>query len=181
MPAVREMRAADIEAVSSVRIAGWRSAYPGIVPRSHLDALSLEDDVLARRERFARRDGTTLDLVAEDGGTVVGWLSMGPCRDPDARPDDGEIYALYVRPDLLGTGVGRALGEAALRAAGERPFRRLLLWVLEDNTRARRFYDRAGFRPDGTRTLWEIAGTSIPELRYRVEVPPTGEHETVRP
>ncbi|MFG1879292.1 GNAT family N-acetyltransferase [Sphaerisporangium sp. NPDC049003] len=171
MRVVREMREPDIEAVSSVRVAGWRTAYAGILPQSYLDGLSVEQDARGRRKRFARADGTTLDLVAEDAGAVVGWLAMGPCRDADARPGDGEIYALYVRPDVIGTGAGRTLARAALRAAGERSYRRLLLWVLEANARARRFYGSAGFVPDGTRSLWEVAGASVPEIRYHRDVP----------
>ncbi|MEV7969121.1 GNAT family N-acetyltransferase [Sphaerisporangium sp. NPDC088356] len=171
MLVVREMREPDIETVSSVRIASWRTAYAGILPQAHLDGLSVEDDARGRRKRFGDADGTTLDLVAEDAGSVVGWLAMGPCRDDDAVPGDGEIYAFYVRPDVIGTGAGRALADAALRAAGERSYRRLLLWVLEDNLRARRFYGAAGFVPDGTRSLWEVAGVAVPELRYRRDLP----------
>ncbi|MFC4592146.1 GNAT family N-acetyltransferase [Sphaerisporangium corydalis] len=167
---VREMGEADIETVSSVRIASWRAAYAGMVPQAYLDGMSPEEDVRVRRERFARRDGGALDLVAESGGVVVGWLAMGPCRDPDAQAGDGEIYALYVRPDVIGTGAGHALMDAALAAAKERHLRRLLLWVLEDNARARRFYGSAGFGMDGTRSMWEVGGTAVPELRYRLDL-----------
>ncbi|WP_067505055.1 N-acetyltransferase [Actinoplanes sp. TFC3] len=44
----------------------------------------------------------------------------------------------------------------------------LRLWVLEDNARARRFYERVGFTADGMRDLWTPRGTTVtvPELRY---------------
>ncbi|WP_424531661.1 GNAT family N-acetyltransferase [Sphaerisporangium viridialbum] len=171
MHEVREMREQDIETVSSVRVAGWRTAYAGILPQAYLDGLSAEQDARGRRKRFARAGGDTLDLVAEDSGTVVGWLAMGPCRDDDAGPGDGEVYAFYVRPDRIGTGAGRALAAAALRAARERSYERLLLWVLEDNLRARRFYGSAGYVPEGSRSLWEVAGVAVPELRYHRDVP----------
>ncbi|WP_214414539.1 GNAT family N-acetyltransferase [Sphaerisporangium fuscum] len=163
---IREMQEPDIEPVSAVRIAGWKTAYRGMVPQTYLDGLSVEDDARARREWFRRNDGTVLNLVAEVDGTVRGWLAMGPNRDDDAEPGTGEIYALYVRPELIGTGIGRALVEAALEAASERRFHRLVLWVLEANHRARRFYASAGFTPDGTGKPWEVEGTPVPELRY---------------
>ena len=53
--------------------------------------------------------------------------------------------ALYVRADRWGTGIGYALLEVAI---GDRA---AYLWVLEGNARAIRFYERQGFRLDGTR------------------------------
>jgi RimJ/RimL family protein N-acetyltransferase len=42
-----------------------------------------------------------------------------------------------------------------------------LLWVLEDNPRARRFYERAGWAPDGVRKAEERLGVRAAEVRYR--------------
>lgn len=42
----------------------------------------------------------------------------------------------------------------------------MVLWVAKDNTRARRFYERAGCRPDGAERSEEYAGTAVPEVRY---------------
>ena len=42
-----------------------------------------------------------------------------------------------------------------------------LLWVLEDNPRARRFYERAGWAPDGVRKAEERFGVRAAEVRYR--------------
>ena len=45
-------------------------------------------------------------------------------------------------------------------------YRCIMLWVLEDNARARRFYERAGFAPDGARHgLPDLGG--VTEIRYR--------------
>lgn len=42
----------------------------------------------------------------------------------------------------------------------------MLLWVLEGNARARRFYERSGFRADGTEEPFEVDGVAVPEVRY---------------
>lgn len=42
----------------------------------------------------------------------------------------------------------------------------MLLWVLKGNARARRFYERAGFRPDGAEEPFEVEGVAVPEVRY---------------
>ena len=55
---------------------------------------------------------------------------------------------------------------AAERALAAR-FDAALLWVLEDNPRARGFYERAGWAPDGVRKAEERFGVRAAEVRYR--------------
>ncbi|MFE0377055.1 GNAT family N-acetyltransferase [Streptomyces inhibens] len=171
------MTEADIEAVSAVRVHGWQRAYRGLMPQAYLDAMSVAADAEQRRSWFGRRSPEVSDLVAERDGEVVGWACVGPARDPDItpgagelpapRPTAGELLALYVTPGLIGTGIGRALlsaGTARARASG---FHTLYLWVVRGNSRAQRFYERAGFVPDGAEEAYEVGGSSVPELRYR--------------
>ncbi|MGW4886185.1 N-acetyltransferase family protein [Streptomyces murinus] len=160
------MREEDIHGVSTVRVKGWQAAYAGMVPQDHLDALTVTEDARRRREMFERGGGTVLNLVAEENGTVVGWAALGPSREDDRRSQDGELLALYAAPDRLGTGIGKALMRQTLVAAQERSFHRLILWVLAANTRARRFYEHAGFQPDGASTDWPVNGVVVPEVRY---------------
>ncbi|RKT08349.1 L-amino acid N-acyltransferase YncA [Streptomyces sp. 3211.6] len=164
---VRDMDAADIEAVAAIRVRGWQAAYAGLVPRSHLDAMTVEDDAARRREWFARPGRTSRDLVAADDRGPVGWLCYG--RPEDGEPEGtGEVYALYAAPELIGTGIGRALldeAHARMRAEG---FTASALWVLDGNERALRFYERAGYRADGrSQDDAYDDGTVLTELRYR--------------
>ncbi|SFE01122.1 Acetyltransferase (GNAT) family protein [Actinacidiphila alni] len=62
--------------------------------------------------------------------------------------------------------MGRALTAAACARAAELGHGRLLLWVLADNARGRRFYARAGFAPDGAETVHECDGVPLREVRY---------------
>ena len=169
---VREMTAADIDDVSALRVRSWQSAYDGLMPRSYLAAMSTEEDAAARRELFAKADGTITNLVAErPDGTITGWAALGPYRPQgphgQGESDDGaELYALYALPELIGTGIGRALMSVCLDRAVERGFPRILLWVVRGNTRARRFYERAGFTLDGAEDTYDIEGTAVPTVRY---------------
>ncbi|MFF8957628.1 GNAT family N-acetyltransferase [Streptomyces sp. NPDC014894] len=161
------MTEADIDAVSALRVAGWRSAYRGIVPQSHLDAMSAEADAVRRRERFSRPIPGTTDLVAVDSGVPVGWACLGPCRDQAPRPKTAELYALYVRPDLIGAGIGHTLLTAAHTHARAALSTAITLWVLAANHPARHFYERAGYRPDGTTQDDVYDDITLTELRYR--------------
>jgi GNAT superfamily N-acetyltransferase len=90
----------------------------------------------------------------------------GPSRENGRRLARGELYALYVAPELIGTGAGRALMTEALARATAEGFPDLALWVLKGNAPARRFYERAGFRPDGAEETFEADGVLVPEVRY---------------
>jgi L-amino acid N-acyltransferase YncA len=163
------MTEADVPAVSAIRVTGWQTAYAGIVPRSYLDGLTVEADVQQRRRHFERpREGTT-NLVAVDAhGQVVGWACFGRFRGDGASTAMGELYALYVQPSRMGSGVGRVLLEAVhARARADGRIRVMLLWVLTHNTRARRFYERAGYAADGAVQADDYDGVSVPEVRYR--------------
>lgn len=156
------MEPVDVNAVSALRVSGWRAAYAGIVPRSYLDSMSAEADAARRRDRL-RAPGNPVDnLVATDAGTVIGWAALGPLPEPAT----GELHTLYVLPDRIGSGVGRLLLDAARSRSAARGFRRLDLWVLAANTRARRFYERAGFTPDGAERTETYDGVPLLDVRY---------------
>ncbi len=153
---IRRGAAADAEGVARVQVETWQAAYAHVLPQEQLQALS----ITGRAEQW--RDHPP--IVAEVDGEVVGFVSVGPSRDDDA---DGELYAIYVHPDHWSTGAGRALmeaGEGELRRLGHR---NVVLWVLDDNPRARRFYERAEWATDGAERGIEIFGNEVPEVRYR--------------
>ena len=57
------------------------------------------------------------------------------------------LHGLYVVPEEWGSGVAVALHDAAVAAMPDCP--ELRLWTLEANHRARRFYERRGWRLNG--------------------------------
>ncbi|MFI6034327.1 GNAT family N-acetyltransferase [Streptomyces sp. NPDC051315] len=160
------MTLADCDRVAEIRVRGWQTAYRGLMPQSHLDALSVTEDVERRRAGLLGGDGSVVNLVAERAGAVVGWAAHGPYREGEDRTEDAELYALYVDPAHVGTGAGRALLTEAVRRTAFRGHRRVYLWVLEENVRARRFYERAGFHADGAKEPFDVEGTAVPEVRY---------------
>jgi GNAT superfamily N-acetyltransferase len=151
----------DALAIERIRVRGWRSAYRHVFPAAELDALPIDPERWRSRLHVPPPGWTT--IVCENDGTVVGFASTGPSRDEDEL---GEVYAIYVDPDAWSTGAGRALMASAESTLGA-TYAAALLWVLEDNPRARRFYERAGWAPDGVRKAEERFGVRAPEVRYR--------------
>jgi ribosomal protein S18 acetylase RimI-like enzyme len=157
----------DVDGIATVRIRSWQAGYAGIVPQFYLDGLT----PAAEAERWRSRELRPGNSVAEVGGEIVGWSAVGPYNDeeevPPPAPGSGEIYAIYVLPEHWGTGVGRALMAYSLDLLAADGLTPVLLWVLTENARARRFYEAAGFAPDGAAHTYTVAGTDLPEVRYR--------------
>ena len=162
---LRPATAADAWGIASVHVYTWQAAYRGIVPGPYLESLSVENRETDWREMVTR--GAPEIWVAEAEGTVIGFVSFGPSRDPGSLPNTGELEAIYVLPAYWGTGVGAALWRAAERRLTERHFTSVTLWVLKDNVRAIRFYSAAGFlaQPSSEKEIIR-GGKALREIRY---------------
>ncbi len=146
---IRAAVPADAKAIAQVQVAGWHSTYTGLMPDSLLAAQTVErrlpmwDHLLAKPEIFSV-------YVAETTSEIVGFVSggrpqdMGAGADSDQNGFDCEIYALYIMKSHQGHGLGRRLLQqikAYFAADGKSA---MLLWVLDNNHGARRFYERMG-------------------------------------
>ena len=107
-----------------------------------------------------------------DDGAPAGFADCGPSRDDDSDQDTvGEVMAIYLNPDAWGMGLGRVLMAAALDHLAQAGYAEVTLWVLDTNVRAQRFYEAAGFAPDGAVKVDDSRGFPLRELRYRRSLP----------
>jgi ribosomal protein S18 acetylase RimI-like enzyme len=167
---VRPATLADAEGIGLVHVRSWQSAYRGKMPQDHLDGL----DPARRAQGWQRimeetepSRGGVLVAVAEGGG-ITAFASFGPSRDSDTDPRvTGEVFAIYADPDAWGSGAGRALMASAVAELARLGYASAILWVLDTNDRARRFYALAGWEEDGASKTEGIRGFDITEVRYR--------------
>ena len=169
---IRPATPEDARPIAEVHVASWRAAYRGLLPDAYLDRLSVDEREAQRREHLDDPSGEWGTLVAEEDGRVIGFVTFGPTRDDDAPPGTGEVPAIYLDPAVVGTGIGRDLFAEAtdgLRRAG---YTRATLWVLEANERARRFYEKAGWTWDGSRSSHDFDCANEPMVRYAIDLSP---------
>jgi GNAT superfamily N-acetyltransferase len=159
---VRLATGEDADGIARVQERTWQAAYRHVFPVDELDRGGFIQPE-RWRDRIARPPAGWTTFVAEHEGAVSGFASVGPSRD---QRGIGELYAIYVEPGSWSTGMGRALIERAEEQL-HRGYAEATLWVLEDNPRARTFYERGGWSPDGERKSEERWGVRAPEVRYR--------------
>jgi ribosomal protein S18 acetylase RimI-like enzyme len=170
---IRAAEPADAPALADLHIRAWQWAYRGQLPDAVLDGLTADLD---RRNAFWREALTapaaeSRTWLVESAGRVIGFAAAGPCRDADAAPAAAELYAIYLDEAAVGRGIGRALLARATEDLRRRGYRSATLWVLASNARARRFYERAGWRPDGgARAELHPSGVMLDEARYVIDL-----------
>jgi GNAT superfamily N-acetyltransferase len=163
---VRPALLTDTDAIAAVHVAAWRAAYAGVMPAATLARLSPDERAGLWRTVLSRASGQETVLVADRGGPLEGFCAAGCGRRPD-ESGLGEIYALNVRPSAWGRGVGLELLVAAESWLRDRGFQEAVLWVARDNPRARRFYERQGWREDGGSDEATILDAEVTEVRCR--------------
>lgn len=149
----------EINGKAYVHYKSWHEAYSDLVDPEYMKKLTLEKNV---KNAHLWTDNI---LVAKDGEKVIGFVGYGAYRN-DQLSGYGEIFSIYVLSEYYGKKVGYALMNAALEKLAD--YKKIALWVLKGNERAIRFYERYGFRFDGTEAEI-IIGTPNTELRMIYE------------
>jgi GNAT superfamily N-acetyltransferase len=160
---IRRARPEDARGVAEVHVRTWQAAYEHVFGAERLAGIDV-----ASREGMARRSATDPAhdvFVAEEEGRIVGFASTGPAEG--GAGSERELLAIYVLPEAWGSGAATGLMGEALAAMRARGAAAAFLWVLDDNPRARRFYEREGWRPDGTAES-DYLGVTVPLVRYRI-------------
>ncbi|MHB8436686.1 MAG: GNAT family N-acetyltransferase [Acidimicrobiales bacterium] len=173
---VRLAETSDAEQMARAHIAAWQAGYRGMMPDKYLDGL----DLAARTERWRSALATggragqalwngsheTVLVVEDHESRVVGLASIGATRD-DKQGELGELWMLNIEPGSWSQGLGRQLLEAAEEQLRQAGYREAVLWVLDVNGRARRFYERAGWWLDGGKKSDDSRGFVLREVSYR--------------
>jgi ribosomal protein S18 acetylase RimI-like enzyme len=149
----------DRLAISRVYEASWKSAYKDIIPQAYLDGIPE-----GRWAQIADHPAWRT-LVMLDGGKIVGTASYCASRFAD-MDGYGEIVSLYLLPEYFGKGYGKRLLQAAVDGLTQMGYADVFLWVLEDNAKARRFYECFGFEAGGAYLDDDIGGKRLREIQY---------------
>jgi len=161
---LRRATADDAPALARVHVDSWQVAYRGIVPDSHLERFTYE-----WRERVFRKalsDHSEESYLLQDDDQPVAILTIGASRDADLDVQAvGELWGIYITPKYWRRGIGTTLVHEAERMLHARGYTAVVLWVLADNSDARRFYEKMGYAADGVSKTVTL-GQPLTAVRY---------------
>ena len=160
--AIRKASLDDAEGIARAHAASWRTSYRGILPDAVLDRIDV--DQRASSWRRTLQDRAILTLVAYDvtHRDIVGLCDAGLSR---SDPSAGEVYRMYLEHHARRHGLGREMFEQVTEWLRSQHLRSLIIWVLDNNHHARRFYEAMGGRAN-RRMASTVSGFPIVELAY---------------
>jgi GNAT superfamily N-acetyltransferase len=187
---------ADVPELARMHVASWLATYRAVIADDSLDAITPQGFEQFHIRNFAPAsegggiaDPQRVFLVAvdrADDSRIVGFSRGGPSRAQSPRGDvlpaavqnahSAELYAIYLRPEFIGSGLGRMLLGAVLDGLRERAHTSLCVWVLENNAIGRRFYERLGGSLVGE-APFTLDGRTYPQVAYGWPVLPDLHHK----
>ena len=131
---IRRAQGTDLPFIAAIQAESWRDTYSGVLPEEYLADQVTEDLKRHWKEVEIQKDDVV--LVAEDNG-IIGFIAIW-CR-PDPLIDN-----LHVKPSKRSKGVGSTLMKSATQQLIHKGHKTAHLWVVANNERAIRFYERLG-------------------------------------
>ncbi len=157
----------DARAIAEIHVESLQTGYRRVLPAVHLEGLRVEGYEESWRRQLSILPPERRPWLAEIQGRAVAFIAAGPSRDDDAEPYIAEVYDIFVDPDCWDRGIGRTLLKHIERDLRQRGYEGITLWCHAGNEKARAFYEKAGWKPDGASKTNVIAGVETEEIRYR--------------
>ncbi|SFE49154.1 Ribosomal protein S18 acetylase RimI [Peptostreptococcaceae bacterium pGA-8] len=153
----------DRNLISKIYEDSWRHAYRGIISQEYLDKIPKGHWSKA----FDISDWNTVVCIHD--GKYIGTSSF--CKSRFEKYNDlGEVISIYLLPEYMGLGYGKQLLDFVVEQLKEQGYTEAFLWVLEENERARNFYEKYGFKLDNDYLEDTIAGKELREVRYTLKL-----------
>jgi GNAT superfamily N-acetyltransferase len=176
--AVRPAAVDDVDEIVRIQATTWEAAYAELLPPAALEQLRTPQARQAWSTAVQAGPGFHV-LLATEGEWTVGFCAATPAQTPEGhtpapaageRPEIGpehwaEIGALLVEPRWGRRGHGGRLLATAAHALRQAGALYGLAWVLEADEATRRFYQRAGWEPDGAVRVLDTGAGPLREVR----------------
>ena len=136
----------DAAKCADIHMRSWEFAYRDCVPMDIIESRNAGRPAKWRKMLETSKD---IHYVAVYDNVIVGCVTINPTGDSDLPETAYELSSLYLDPDYVGKGFGRLMMDWAKGEIASRGYRAIALWVLDKNYRAKAFYEKCGFKPDG--------------------------------
>ena len=137
----------DAAACADIHKRSWIYAYSHCIDRAIIEQRHQGREAMWKKFLANENAG---NFVAVTEGKIIGIITIGKERDGDMPEGTGELCGLYLDPDYIGKGYGRQVMDWVKTQLKARGFSTMVLWVLDQNDKAKRFYEKSGLRPEGS-------------------------------
>lgn len=167
---IRKATPEDALHIATIHVETWQHAYQGLIPNDYLDKLSIPERAKKWKEMLTDPEVHVIHIVGLVDDQILGWASLCKCRDEDAKDTWGELGGMYVHPKAQKKGLGTLLMAESMELLKKERYTHATLWVLKENTNARKFYESKGWRVEGKTKIDQREGFDLHETRYIIEL-----------
>lgn len=160
---IRKAESKDAPALGRIQVMSWRSAFRNIASDAYLDNM-VNEEHQAEDWKEILADAEQVIFVAEKENQLVGY-AWAHKEDNQEIPWDAELISMHILPEYKRQGLGRRLFAATAKQLKQKDCKSICLWVLEDNSPSRRFYEALGGQLSGRHQI-ELGDKHLTEVAY---------------
>jgi ribosomal protein S18 acetylase RimI-like enzyme len=155
----------DEAALAYIHTESWKAGFRGILDPETLENSTQLDRSIAMYQRLLAADFGKGYLLKVDGTPhCLAWWNATRSED---MPGYAELICIHSLPGHWQCGYGSHMMDTVLQDMADAGYKKVMLWVFEENTRARKFYEAKGFV-----TYGKVKPESAPvEICYERDLP----------
>jgi RimJ/RimL family protein N-acetyltransferase len=141
---IRYANKEDADILGLINSKSAQQGFKGIIPDDFLKEKFSHERLRDRLYKELEEGSTTSCIIFSDD-VPAGMLTIG--KDDHKQRDDSEIdlWRVYLLPEYWGKNIAGELIDWVTEELRRKGYKKIGLWVVEENARARRFYEKAGF------------------------------------
>ena len=167
---IRKVVPTDVYPITEVHVKTWQHAYKGQLPDEYLANLSIEKRADNWRKTLENPNSGITTFIAESQNNILGFCNVGPNTDVTLSKNVGELYAIYVDPDVQSQGIGSKLMSTGLEMLKTQGYIQATLWVLISNNKTREWYEKKGWKIEGKEKTEMRPNAELKETRYIIDL-----------
>lgn len=158
---IRKANLEDLKEVADIAVRGWKVAYKDIIDEEYLNSMSVEETYKKIKDGYKKNNYVVAVLNKE----VVGFCRYTLNYSQSDDNADGEIIALYVKPELKYNGIGTQMFNYVMQDFYKNENKRVVIGCLKENYPSRKFYEKMGGKVYAEK-WFERGGKQYPEVFY---------------
>ena len=161
---IRKAVPGDEQMLAYIQTESWKAAFAGILSPEELERCTNQEKAEQMYHSVLRREGCNMAIEFVDGKPhcIAAW-GKNRC---DLGETVGELICIHSLRNNWAKGYGSAMMEYVLTQLQQANYESVILWVFEENIRARKFYEKHGFELTEQKKL----ANGIAELMYMKKI-----------